>query len=248
MTATSHSPSPWRGALGLALLSLAGFGLLYSLAGVGLAQAIFPEAASGSLVRQDERVVGSALVAQPFTHAGDFQPRPSAAGYQPMAAAGSNQAQRHPDLAPRLAAAREAIARRDGVAPQAVPDDLVTQSGSGLDPHISPAGAAVQIRRVAQARGLDAAEVTRLVQAHTTTPPWGVPGAAHVDVLRLNLALDARTGVLRDAAGAGAAGIQRAGHDADTPARLPAAPAATTGAPAPGTVAVSSATPTADRR
>lgn len=180
-----------RGAIGLTIVSLLGFGLLYSLAGVGIGQALFPAAANGSLVERGGQVLGSALVAQPFTGAGYFQPRPSAAGYNLMALAGSNQARTNPELRKRIAEARAAVAQREGVDPAAVPGDLVTQSGGGVDPHISPAGAALQVARVARARGLAPDAVGQLVAAHTQAPQFGLLGAPRVNVLTLNLALDA---------------------------------------------------------
>lgn len=181
-----------RAAIGLATLTLAVFGFCYSLAGVGLGQLLFPEQARGSLIERDGVVLGSALLAQPFVGEGYFQPRPSAAGYNPMALSGSNQARSHPELRARIEQARAAIARREGVEPAQVPGDLVTQSGSGIDPHISEQGAAIQVRRVARARGLERAEVQRLVAAHTEAPQLGLLGAPRVNVLALNRALDAR--------------------------------------------------------
>ncbi|WP_055027040.1 potassium-transporting ATPase subunit C, partial [Xanthomonas euvesicatoria] len=130
-----------RGSLMLAVFILFGLGLAYSLIATGITGALFSEQATGSLVRVDARVVGSALVAQPFTDARYFQPRPSAAKYDLTAAAGSNQARSNPDLLARIAATRAQVAARDGIAPEAVPGELLTQSGSGLDPHLSPAGA-----------------------------------------------------------------------------------------------------------
>lgn len=182
-----------RGAIGLTVITLAGFGFLYSLAGVGLGQALFPAPANGSLIERDGRVVGSALVAQPFTSARYFQSRPSAAGYNPMALAGSNQSRTSPELRARLEAARSETAQREGVAPALVPSDLVTQSGSGSDPHVSPQAAAIQVARVARARGLAPEAVAALVAQHTEDRQWGVFGAPRVNVLALNLALD-RTG------------------------------------------------------
>jgi potassium-transporting ATPase KdpC subunit len=181
----------WRGAIGLAVLSLAGFGFLYSLAGVGLGQLLFRDAADGSLLRERGRVVGSSLVAQPFAGDRYFQPRPSAAGHDPMAMAGSNQARTNPELRRRLEAARAAVAQREGVPPGQVPSDLFTQSGSGIDPHISPEAAALQVARVARARGLTVEALRRVVAGHTEPPQFGVLGAARVNVLTLNLALDA---------------------------------------------------------
>ena len=179
-----------RGASALSVITLAGFGFLYSLVGVGLGQALFPHAANGSLVEREGRVVGSALVAQPFAGARYFQPRPSAAGYNTMALAGSNQARTSAELRARLDAARAAVAQRESVAPDQVPSDLITQSGSGSDPHVSPQAAAIQVERVARARGMLLATVETLVAQHTEAPQWGLLGAPRVNVLALNLALD----------------------------------------------------------
>ncbi|MBD9434968.1 potassium-transporting ATPase subunit KdpC [Pseudoxanthomonas sp. PXM03] len=191
----ASTPAPARSALRpslmLAAVSLLGFGLLYSLAGTGLGRVLFPHQATGSLVERDGRVIGSALVAQPFADDRYFQSRPSAAGYDVMALAGSNQARTNPDLRTRIDEARAAVAAREGVAPADVPSDLVTQSGGGIDPHLSPAAVRIQIARVARARGIEAAEVERLVAAHTEAPQFGVLGAPRINVLELNLALDA---------------------------------------------------------
>ena len=180
-----------RAPLLFAAIILLAFGLLYSLAGTALGRMLFPSMATGSLVERDGHAVGSLLVAQPFADARYFQPRPSAANYDPMAAAGSNLARSNPDLRKRIAEATAAVARREGVAPADVPMDLVTHSGGGLDPHISPAGARVQIARVAKARGLDPADVGKLVDAMTEVRQFGLLGQPRVNVLRLNLALDA---------------------------------------------------------
>ncbi|MCL1498536.1 potassium-transporting ATPase subunit KdpC [Xanthomonas nasturtii] len=179
-----------RGSLMLALFILFGLGLAYSLIATGITGALFSEQAHGSLLRVDTSVVGSALVAQPFADARYFQPRPSAAKYDLTAAAGSNQARSNPDLQARIAATRAQVAARDGIAPETVPGELLTQSGSGLDPHLSPAGAQVQIRRVAAARGWPEQRVAALVQAATEAPQFGLLGLPWVNVLALNLALD----------------------------------------------------------
>jgi K+-transporting ATPase ATPase C chain len=171
---------------------LAGFGFLYSLAGTGLGRMAFPEQATGSVIRSGDRVVGSEWVPQPFADARYFQSRPSAANYDPMAAAGSNQARSNPDMRKRVDEAITEVAAREGIAPADVPSDLVTQSGGGLDPHISPAAARVQVARVAKARGLDVAAVQRVVDETTELPQFGMLGQARVNVLRLNLALDAQ--------------------------------------------------------
>lgn len=181
----------WRASLGLAVVTLLGFGLAYSLAATGLGRVLFPHQATGSLVERGGRIVGSALVAQPFADARYFHPRPSAASYDTMALAGSNQARTHPELRSRVEAARAAVAEREGVAAEEVPGDLVTQSGGGIDPHISPDAARIQIARVARARGLEARDVERLVREHSESPQYGLYGQPRVNVLRLNLALDA---------------------------------------------------------
>lgn len=170
---------------------LLGFGLLYSLAGAALGRALFPYQATGSIIELDGHARGSALVAQPFGDARYFQPRPSAAGYDPMAAAGSNMARSNPDLRKRIAETTAAVATRDGIAVSDVPGELVTTSGGGLDPHLSPRGAQVQIARVAKARGLSLTEVDLLIAANTEAPQFGVLGEPRVNVLKLNIALDA---------------------------------------------------------
>ena len=167
-------------------------GLLYPAVTTLVAGAIFPAQASGSLISSGGRVVGSSLVGQPFSGDRYFIGRISAAGngYDPAAASGSNLAGSNPALRERVQADSAAIARREGVTAAQIPADLVTASGSGLDPHISPAGAAVQVARVARARGLSAAQVQAAV-ASATEAGLGEP---RVNVLRLNLALDALKG------------------------------------------------------
>jgi len=189
-TADLHDGGAWRASLALALVSLLGFGLAYSLAGTFIAGSAFPQQATGSLLEQGGRVIGSALVAQPFADARYFQPRPSAAKYDPMAAAGSNQARSNPELVQRIEAARAEVAARDGVDPASVPSELLTQSGSGLDPHLSPQAAALQVHRVAAARGLPEARVAELLAEHVQPRQYGLLGAPRVNVLTLNLALD----------------------------------------------------------
>jgi K+-transporting ATPase ATPase C chain len=180
-----------RPALLFAPIVLLGFGLAYSLAGAGLGRLAFPHQATGSLVERGGHVVGSVLVAQPFDADRYFQSRPSAANYDPMAAAGSNAARSNPDLQKRVRDAVVAVAKRERIAPSQVPDDLVTQSGSGTDPDLSPAAIDVQVARVAHARGLEPAQVQALVAAHVQGPQLGLLGQPRVNVLELNLALDA---------------------------------------------------------
>ncbi|MBX9403683.1 potassium-transporting ATPase subunit KdpC [Lysobacter sp. BMK333-48F3] len=180
-----------RAPLLFAVVSLLGFGFAYSLVGTAIGRAAFPSQATGSIVERDGRAVGSALVAQPFVDARYFQPRPSAAKYDPMAASGSNQARSNPDLRKRLAEETATIAAREGVLAEKVPAELATQSGGGLDPHISPASAEVQAMRVAQARGLSLSAMDALIAQHTEGPQFGLLGEPRVNVLQLNLALDA---------------------------------------------------------
>jgi K+-transporting ATPase ATPase C chain len=189
---TTASTPVWRASLMLALVTLLGFGLLYSLAGTGLGAMLFPHQASGSLIERGGKVIGSSLVAQPFADDRYFQSRPSAAGYDVMALAGSNQARTNPDLRSRIDEARIAVATREGVAPDAVPGDLVTQSGGGIDPHLSLAAIQTQVARVARVRGLPVGEIERLVAEHTEAPQFGLLGAPRINVLELNLALDAQ--------------------------------------------------------
>jgi K+-transporting ATPase ATPase C chain len=181
-----------------ALVLLAAFtaltGLAYPAALAALAGALFPEQARGSVLLRDGRPVGSALVGQPFGSRGHFWSRPSATSphpYDGRASSGSNLGPSSPALA---AAVRERIALQRAAAPGGAgpaPVDLVTASGSGLDPHLSPAAALFQVERVAAARGLAPAEVRALVLARVEPPFLGLFGAPRVNVLALNLALDA---------------------------------------------------------
>ncbi|SDH19278.1 K(+)-transporting ATPase subunit C [Agrococcus jejuensis] len=174
-------------------------GVLYTGVVLGIGQLVMPAQANGSLVTDESgEVVGSSLVGQPFADADGaplaqyFQPRPSSAGdgYDGASSSGSNWGPEHADL---VAAVEERIAQVsafEGVDPSDVPADAVTASGSGLDPHISPAYAAIQVDRVAAARGLDVATVEQLVAEHTDAPLAGFVGEATVNVLALNVALD----------------------------------------------------------
>jgi K+-transporting ATPase ATPase C chain len=170
--------------------SLLVLGLAYAVATTGIGATLFPAQAQGSLLLRDGQVRGSRLVAQPFVGDGYFQARPSAANYDPMAAAGSNMARSNPALQERVSAATQAVAVREGIAIADVPGDLVTQSGAGMDPELSPAAAAIQVKRVAGARGLGVEQVRALVVAHTQGPQWGVFGQPRVNVMKLNMALD----------------------------------------------------------
>jgi K+-transporting ATPase ATPase C chain len=168
-----------------------GLGVVYPLAVTAFAQVVAGDRADGQLVRVDGEVVGSSLIAQEFTQPQYFHPRPSAAGYDASASAGSNLGPTNPELidtvAGRVQAYRELNGLPDSVA---VPVDAVTASGSGLDPHISPANARLQAARVAEARSLDVDVVTQLVGEHTDGRPLGFLGDDAVNVVELNIALD----------------------------------------------------------
>lgn len=168
-------------------------GFLYPLALLGLGQVLFPHQANGSLIREGDRVVGSALIGQNFAEARYFHPRPSAAGdgYDASASSGSNLGPTSAALAGAIEE-RIAAARAEGVTGP-VPADMVTASGSGLDPHISPANALAQVARVAAARRLPAERVRALVEQSIERPTFGVLGDPHVNVLLLNRQLDSPT-------------------------------------------------------
>ena len=161
------------------------------------AQLLFPRQANGSLVEHDGRVVGSELIGQPFARAEYFHERPSAAGngYDATASGGTNKGPTDRKLADTLIAqAVDSVVKLDGAVRGRIPADLVTASGSGLDPHISPASADLQIARVARARGLDPATVRAVVTRHTDSRMFGFLGEPRVNVLLLNLALDSLAG------------------------------------------------------
>ena len=194
MSMLSTLTSQLRPAVSVFALLTVVTGLAYPYAMNGLAQATFPAEAAGSLIVRDGQLVGSSLVGQNFTDPGHFWGRPSATGPQPYngaASSGSNQGPLNPALADAVKARIEAlrVADPDNTAP--VPVDLVTASGSGLDPHLSPAAAEYQVARVARARGLDPEDVRALVAQHRSEPQFGLFGDARVNVLTLNLALDA---------------------------------------------------------
>lgn len=179
-----------RPALALLLLFTLLLGLGYPLLTLAIGQAAFPHQANGSLIRDGDRLVGSELIGQAFAGAGYFHPRPSAAGqgYDAAASSGSNLGPTSQVLADRI---RADIARQraQGVSGP-IPADLVTASGSGLDPDVSPAAALAQVPRVARARGLPEAEVRRLVERAARQPTLGILGEPHVNVLLLNRQLD----------------------------------------------------------
>lgn len=169
-------------------------GLIYPLAVTGLAQVIFPNKADGQLVTgSDGRVVGSTLIGQPFSSSGYFRSRPSAAGavgYDAGASSGSNYGPTNRKLIERVKADVAVLRAENPGVP--VPVDLVTASASGLDPHVSPAAAEFQVPRVARERGMSEDEVRGIVAAHTEGRQFGLFGEPTVNVLELNLDLDAR--------------------------------------------------------
>jgi potassium-transporting ATPase KdpC subunit len=178
-------------------------GIGYTAVITGVGQLALPAQANGSLIRIDGKVVGSALIGQSFADAKGrplpqwFQPRPSAAGetgYDASASSGSNLGPENPDLVKAIRERRAQVAAFNGVAPAGVPADAVTASASGLDPDISPAYALLQVDRVARARGIPAAEVRALVEAHIEGRDLGYLGEPRVDVLELNQALDGLEG------------------------------------------------------
>jgi K+-transporting ATPase ATPase C chain len=183
----------FRPAIVLTLLLMVITGLLYPGVVTGLAQVLFPHQANGSLIESNGKVVGSALIGQSFASAKYFHPRPSAAGsgYVGDSSSGTNKGPTDRKLADTLiAVAIDSAVKTDGAVKGQVPADMVTSSGSGLDPHISPATAEIQVARVARARGVPADRIRAIVAAHTEGRQFGFFGERRVNVLLLNLALD----------------------------------------------------------
>lgn len=185
-------------AVGATLSTLVLTGIVYPLVVAGLARVLFPGRAEGSLVRDEAgEVVGSELLAQPFARPAYFHPRPSAAGdqgYDPLSSGGSNLGPTSRKLQELAAARLEALLEENPDAEGRPPVELVTASGSGLDPHLSPAAAFWQVARVAKARGIAPERVRRLAEEWVEGRDLGVLGEPRVNVLMLNLALDRRFG------------------------------------------------------
>jgi K+-transporting ATPase ATPase C chain len=170
-------------------------GVIYPALVTGLAQVLFPDQANGSMIRDSQgQAVGSALIGQPFSESKYFWGRPSATApypYNAGASSGSNLGPTNPALADAVKARIEALQAADPENKTPVPVDLITASGSGLDPHISPAAAEYQINRVAKARHIEPKTLQEMVQSHTEGRDWSLFGEPRVNVLKLNLALEA---------------------------------------------------------
>jgi potassium-transporting ATPase KdpC subunit len=182
-----------RPAIVMTLLLCVLTGLVYPGVVTVVAQLVFPRQANGSIVEVDGRPVGSALIGQPFTKPEYFHPRPSGAGagYDASASSGSNKGPTDRKLTDTLiVGAVETAVKEDGAERGKIPTDMATASGSGLDPHISPANAELQVVRVARARGMAPEQVRELVARHYEGRQFGVYGEPRVNVLLLNIALD----------------------------------------------------------
>lgn len=192
-TAVESSTSLWRASIGLVVVGFVLSGALYSTASVSVAQLIFPEQANGSLIERDGKIIGSSLVGQQIKSAAYFQSRPSASNYSVDGMSGSNLAVSNPQLQKQIRERSIAFVQSNQIGGAQVPDDMITASGSGIDPDISPEAAQLQIKRVAQQRRLGEQEVRQLVMQYTQTPQFGLYGKPRVNVLKLNLALDQRS-------------------------------------------------------
>jgi K+-transporting ATPase ATPase C chain len=182
-----------RNAISMLLLLTLITGIAYPLLATGVAQALFPHQANGSLIEKDGKPVGAELIGQPFDDPRYFWGRPSATAPQPYngtGSNGSNQGPTNPALRDAVQQRIDALRKADPGHTGPVPADLVTASGSGLDPEISPAAAQYQVPRVARARHLDTAQLQRLIARYTLGRQLGVLGEPRVNVLQLNLALD----------------------------------------------------------
>lgn len=180
-------------AAAVALTILTGLtGVVYPLVVTGIAAVVFPEQSRGSMIERGTTTWGSALVGQAFTSAGYLRGRPSAIGvpYDARSSSGSNLGPTNPTLDTLVRARIAALRASDPSATGLMPVELVTASGSGLDPHLSPAAALYQAHRIARARGLDPTAVVRLIRAHIAPRTFGILGEPRVNVLRVNLSLD----------------------------------------------------------
>lgn len=184
-----------RRAILFSVVTMALLGGLYPLTFLALGRLLFRAQAEGSLIRRpDGSVLGSRLLAQKFTRPEYFQPRPSGVDYNAAATGGTNNAPSNPDHLEAVRRRLAEIAAQEQVPAKRVPSEMVTASGSGLDPHIPPAAAALQVRRVAASRGVAVERIEERLARHVEPPMFGVLGRAVVNVLELNLDLDATFG------------------------------------------------------
>ena len=188
--ADSHAHSVWKTSILFTIVTAILLGIVYPLAITGIATLIFPHKAGGSLILKDGQIIGSELLAQSFTSDRYFHPRPSAAGngYDPTSSGGSTLAQSNAKLVQRIQGDIDKLAAANPGKP--VPIDMVTTSGSGLDPDITPDNADYQSARVAKARGITEDQMRALIAQQTTGRTFGLLGEPRVNVLELNLALD----------------------------------------------------------
>jgi potassium-transporting ATPase KdpC subunit len=195
-----------RQAIAFTLVTMVILGGGYHVVLWAIGRAACTAQAEGSLIRlPDGTVVGSRLIAQKFTRPEYFRPRPSAVDYNAASTGGSNYGPSNPDHLKAVRERLDAITRDEQVPTSAVPSEMVTASGGGLDPHIPPAAAILQARRVAAARDVPVDRIRDLIRTHTEPPVWGFLGRARVNVLELNLALDAALGPVRPAGSSAAA-------------------------------------------
>jgi K+-transporting ATPase ATPase C chain len=167
------------------------FGGAYHAVIWAIGQVVFASQAEGSLIRRaDGSIVGSRLIAQQFARSEYFQPRPSGVDYNAASTGGTNYGPSNGDHLKAVQERLDALTKQEGVTAGQVPSEMVTASGGGMDPHIPPAAAELQVARVAASRNVDAVRVRELITAHTEPPTWGLLGRARVNVLELNLALD----------------------------------------------------------
>ncbi len=187
---STEAQSNFRSSLGLVLVGFLIAGVFYCSVSVSLAQLLFPKQANGSVIELNGKIVGSSLVGQNFVSEQYFHGRPSAVSYNVDGMAGSNLAISNPDLQTQIKERTAQFAQNNQMTEQHVPNEMVTASGSGIDPDISPESAFLQVKRVAQQRHLPEQQVRDLVHQQIQPAQFGIYGQARVNVLQLNLALD----------------------------------------------------------